>query len=233
MPRTPIDARARTRFQASEAAEKYLEQYGDPIVTNTYLKLTILILALVSFAVLALFYRAQAQLNARRPVIIRINDIGRAEAVDYQSLAYRPQEAESRYFLSQWAEAYYGRNHYTLDRDFPNSLYFLSQDLQSSVLARFKKAKTIEAFLADSSQPNIDVEVKNVAIEDLRQAPYKARIEFYKVFTGALDHSEQGRELWTTNVVYSFRDQVPNEMLPRNPLGLTITYFREDQAFQD
>jgi len=24
---------------------------------------------------------------------------------------------------------------------------------------------------------------------------------------------------------------VPNELIPTNPLGLTITYFRQDQAF--
>jgi hypothetical protein len=28
-----------------------------------------------------------------------------------------------------------------------------------------------------------------------------------------------------------FKDQVPNQLIPFNPLGLTITYFREDQAF--
>jgi len=49
----------------------------------------------------------------------------------------------------------------------------------------------------------------------------------------ALGHTEQKRGFWTANVVYTFRDQVRNEMLPINPLGLTITYFREDQAFRD
>jgi hypothetical protein len=68
-----------------------------------------------------------------------------------------------------------------------------------------------------------------VAIEDLRQPPFKARIEFYKIFTSPLGHTEQKRGFWTANVVYTFRDQVRNEMLPINPLGLTITYFREDK----
>jgi hypothetical protein len=29
------------------------------------------------------------------------------------------------------------------------------------------------------------------------------------------------------------KDHVPNALIPVNPLGLTITYFREDQAFQE
>lgn len=224
---------AETSFRPSEAAQKYLEQYGDPIVTNTYLKLTILILAIVSLVTLSLFYRAQMALSTMKPLVIRINDVGRAEAIDYQNFAYRPQEAENRYFLSEWARDYYGRNHYTIRKDFTNALYFLNGDLQNAILAKYKKEKVIDSFLLDPSRPNIDIEVKNVAIEDLRQPPFRARIEFYKIFTSPLDHTEQKRELWTVNVVYAFRDQVRNEMLPLNPLGLTITYFREDQAFQE
>ena len=224
---------AETSFRPSEAAQKYLEQYGDPIVTNTYLKLTILILAAVSLATLSLFYRAQMALSTIKPLVIRINDVGRAEAIDYQNFAYRPQEAENRYFLSEWARDYYSRNHYTIRKDFTNALYFLNGDLQNAILEKYKKEKVIDSFLLDPSQPNIDIEVKNVAIEDLRQPPFRARIEFYKILTSPLDHTEQKRELWTANVVYTFRDQVRNEMLPLNPLGLTITYFREDQAFQE
>ena len=107
-----------SRFQISEAAQEYLERYGDPIVTNTYLKLTILILAVVCLGTLVLFYRAQMALSTTKPLVLRINDIGRAEAVDYQNFAHKPQEAESRYFLSEWARDYYGRNHYTVQKDF-------------------------------------------------------------------------------------------------------------------
>ena len=220
-----------SRFQISVAAEKYLEQYGDPIVTNTYLKLTILILAAVCLTTLGLFYHAQMALSAVKPLVIRINDVGRAEAVNYQDLAYKPQEAESRYFLCEWTRDYYSRNHYTIRKDFTTALYFLNGDLANSILERYKKEKVIDSFLLDPVAANIDVEIKNVSIEDLRQPPFRARIEFFKIFTSALDHAEQKRELWTANVVYAFRDQVRNEMLPINPLGLTITYFREDQAF--
>jgi type IV secretory pathway TrbF-like protein len=222
-----------SRFNLSEAGQKYLEQYGDPIVTNTYLKLTILILGTVCFGVLVLFYRAQTALSSAKPLVIRIDDVGRAEAVDYQSFAYRPQEAENRYFLSEWARAYYSRNHYTIQKDLTKALFFLNGDLQKAILDKYKKEKTIDSFLLDPSQPNVDVEVRTVAIEDLRRPPYRARIEFYKTFTSPLDHTEQKRELWTANVVYVFRDQVRNEMLPINPLGLTITYFRQDQAFHE
>jgi type IV secretion system protein VirB5 len=56
-------------------------------------------------------------------------------------------------------------------------------------------------------------------------------VEFVKVFRSPGDQEELSRERWTANVVYSFRDAVPNEMLLTNPLGLVISYVHEDQAF--
>ena len=38
---------AKASPEITRAAERYLEQYGDPLVMNTYLKITILVLAVV------------------------------------------------------------------------------------------------------------------------------------------------------------------------------------------
>jgi hypothetical protein len=40
------------------------------------------------------------------------------------------------------------------------------------------------------------------------------------------------REKYVGHFVFITKENVPNAMIPVNPLGLTITYFREDQAFQ-
>jgi type IV secretion system protein VirB5 len=77
----------------------------------------------------------------------------------------------------------------------------------------------------------VDIEIKAVVLGDTRQAPYRAHVEFEKVFRSQGDQQEQCRERWTANVVYGFRDEVPNEMLLTNPLGLVISYVHEDQAF--
>ena len=217
---------------APTARQKFLELYAEPVVVNSYLKVTVLVLAAVCVGLLVLLVRTQAAAQNPKPLVIRINDIGHAEAVDYANFAYKPQEADNRYFLSQWARLYYSRNHYTVQRDLTQALYFLNGDLQTAVIEQNKKSKLVDRFLLDPSAANIDIEIKNVAIEDLRSAPYKARIEFFKIYTNPMDHTESKRELWTANVIYTFRDRVSNDMLLVNPLGLTITYFREDQAFQ-
>src|SRR6267154_6669331 len=217
--------------EITRAAERYLEQYGDPLVMNTYLKVTILVLCIVCLSLSALVYKSQAALAGIHPLIVRINDVGRAEAIDYRNFQFRPQEAENKYYLSRWAELYFNRNRFTIERDQTNSLYFLNGDVQRAVIDQERKDNIIQAYIRDSALPYVDVEVKEVVLDDLRQSPYSARIEFEKVFTNPSDHAEVKRERWTATVTYVFRDNVKNNELAVNPLGLTIVRFRADQAF--
>ena len=216
----------------TRAAERYLEQYGDPLVMNTYLKVTILCLVVVCLALAALAFKSQQALASMHPFIVRINDVGRAEAIDYRNFQYRPQEAENKYYLTRWAELYFSRNRFTIERDQTNALYFLNGDVQRAVIAEEQKDKIIQTYREDSSLPYVDVEVKNVVLDDLRESPYSARIEFEKVYTNPADHSELKREQWTASVTYVFRENVQNDELAVNPLGLTIVRFRADQAFR-
>jgi hypothetical protein len=109
----------------TRAAKRYLEQYGDRLVMNTYLKITILVLATVCLALAALVFRSQRALANMHSLIVRINEVGRVEAIDYRYFQYRPQEAENKYYLTRWAELYFSRNRFTIERDQTSSLYFL------------------------------------------------------------------------------------------------------------
>src|SRR5205085_5305965 len=109
--------------EITHAAERYLEQYGDPLVMNTYLKITILVLASVCLTLGFLIFRSQKALANIHPLVIRIDDVGHAEAVDFRDFNYRPKEAENKYYLSRWAELFFGRNRYTIQRDFTNALF--------------------------------------------------------------------------------------------------------------
>ncbi len=216
----------------TRAAERYLEQYGDPLVMNTYLKIAILVLAAICLMLGFLIFRSQKALANIHPLVIRIDDVGHAEAIDFRDFNYRPKEAENKYYLSRWAELFFSRNRYTIQHDFSNSLYFMNADVQRAVVEDYRKNKTIDSFIHDSTIPYGDIEVKNVILDELRQSPYSARIEFLKIYTNPADHSELKRERWTASVTYVFRDAVQNGEIQVNPLGLTIVNFRADQAFE-
>jgi type IV secretion system protein VirB5 len=214
----------------TEAGHKFLELYAEPVVTNSYLKIALLVLSVVALALLALLYRAQTAALRLKPVVIAVSDIGRGQILNYDSTAI-PVERVSKYYLARWTELYYGRNHATLRKDFGESLNFFSDEKQNATLNQVKKDKTLDNFLLDPSAPNVDIVIKAVVLDDTRQAPYRAHIEFEKVFYSPGDQQEQSRERWTANVIYGFRDAVPNAMLLTNPLGLVISYVHEDQAF--
>jgi type IV secretory pathway TrbF-like protein len=215
-----------------DAKRLYLEQYGDPMVTNTYLKIALTLVSLIAVGLLLLDLKTIKTFQDFRPLVIRIDDLGRAEAINYHNLEYKPQDAEAKYFLSQFCGLYYRRNRYTIQDDFSKSLYFLDGKLADGILDAYRKGDIIRKFLTNTSAPEIDVEVKKVALEEMQTPPFRARVDFYLVYYSPADHSELKRDLYTANFVFLFKSRVPNELIPINPLGLTITYFREDEAFK-
>jgi type IV secretory pathway TrbF-like protein len=215
-----------------DAKRLYLESYGDPMVTNTYLKIALVLVSLIAVALALVDLRTIRTFENFRPLVIRIDDLGRAEAINYHNLEYKPHDAEAKYFLTQFTQLYYRRNRYTIQDDFTKSLYFLDGNVANGILDAYHKDDIIRKFLTNTSAPEIDVDVKKVALEDLQNPPYRARVDFYLVYYSAADHSELKRDLYTANFVFVFQTHVPNELIPINPLGLTISYFREDQAFK-
>ena len=215
-----------------DAKRLYLEQYGDPMVTNTYLKIALTLVSVIAVGLLILDLKTIRTFENFRPLVIRIDDLGRAEAINYHNLEYKPQDAEAKYFLSQFCALYYRRNRYTIQDDFSKALYFLDGKLADGILDAYRKDDIIKKFLMNNSASEIDVEVKKVALEDMQTPPFKARVDFYLVYYSPADHSEIKRDLYTANFVFVFKSKVPNELIPINPLGIAITYFREDQAFK-
>jgi hypothetical protein len=57
-------------------------------------------------------------------------------------------------------------------------------------------------------------------------------VDFEKVYLAAADHLELKRERFVGQFQFQVLDSVPNSFITVNPLGLVITYFREDQAFE-
>lgn len=215
-----------------DAKRLYLESCGDPMVTNTYLKIALVLVCLVAVGLALVDLKTIRTFQNFRPLVIRIDDLGRAEAINYHNLEYKPQDAEAKYFLSQFCALYYRRNRYTIQDDFAKSLYFLDGKLADGILDAYRKDDIVKKFITNTAAPEIDVDVKKVALEEMQNPPYRGRVDFYMVYYSPADRSEIKRDLYTANFVFVFKSQVPNELIPINPLGMTITYFREDEAFK-
>jgi len=213
------------------AKHQYVEHFGSTLVANSYLKIAVFALSVVSVGQVVLNIKTYQAFRHLKPLVIRINEVGRAEAVLYDTLGYHPQEAEIKYFLIDFVQRHYGRMKATVRENYARSLYFLDGRLADSIMEGNKKTKTIETFLTGTSE-EIEIRVTNVSIEDLRSAPYKATVDFEKVYYAPADHLEIRREKYIANFVFIVKERVSNAMIPVNPLGLTIVYFRDDQSFQ-
>lgn len=214
----------------NDAKRQYMEQFGSALVTNMYLRVAVLCLSLVAVGLLFLNFKTYALFRDFKPLVIRISDIGRAEPLQYDALEYKPQAPEIKYFLTQFVHDYYSRNRATVRDTFTRSLFFLDSPLASARMDQNRKTKEIESFMV-GAEDEVEVSVHNIVVQDLRTPPFRATVDFEKAFLSGRDRVELRRERHVGSFVFNFRPSVPNSMIPVNPLGLTILYFRDDQAF--
>jgi type IV secretory pathway TrbF-like protein len=215
------------------AKRQFVELYGSALVMNTYLKIALVLVSLVAVGLLALNFHTTARYSQVKPLVIRIDDVGRAEAVQYDATRYLPQPPELRYFLTQFIVKHFSRIRATVQREYPDSLLFLESALADATIAQNEQSRTIETFVSNSSTDEVDVVVQNVSLSQLATAPYKAAVTFHKVFYTPGTRHERARETYVAQIDFVMRDHVPNEFVRVNPLGLQIAYFRVDQAFEE
>lgn len=215
------------------AKRQFVELYGSALVMNTYLKIALVLVSLVALGLVGLnFHTASTYANVK-PLVVRIDEVGRAEAVQYDATTYQPQAPELRYFLTQFVVKHFSRIRATVQREYPDSLFFIEPALAEATIAQNDQSRALETFLTNPSQDEVDVAVQNVSLTEFTKPPYKAAVTFQKVFYTPGTRTERGRQSYVAQVDFVIRGHVPNEFVRVNPLGLQVTYFRVDQAFQE
>ena len=128
---------------------------------------------------------------------------------------------------------HFSRIRTTVQREYPDSLFFLDQALADATIAQNEQGRAMEMFLTNPSSDEVDVVVQNVSLSELSKPPYKATVTFRKVFYTPGTRVERSQESHVAQIDFVMRSHVPNEFVRVNPLGLQITYFRVDQAFEE
>src|SRR5579864_4493430 len=156
------------------AKRQFVELYGSALVLNTYLKIAVVLLSLVALGLVFLNLRTAAHAAQMKPLVIRIDDVGRAEAVQYDATAYQPQPPELRYFLTQFVVKHFSRIRSTVQREYPDSLFFLEPTLADATIAQNDQTHALETFLTNPAENEVDIAVQNVSLTEVRNPPYKA-----------------------------------------------------------
>ena len=103
--------------------------------------------------------------------------------------------------------------------------------LADATIAANDHTREIELFLTNPSAEDVDVTVRNVTLTELTAPPYRAAIDFEKSYYSHGTRQERKHETYVAQVQFALRDEVPNAFIRVNPLGMQITNFRVDQAF--
>src|SRR5215471_8515370 len=124
------------------AKRQFVELYGSALVMNTYLKIALVLVSLIALALVALNFHTAARYSQVKPLVIRIDEVGRAEAVEYDASRYQPQPPELRYFLTQFIVKHFSRIRATVQREYPDSLLFLEPALADATIAQNDRSRT-------------------------------------------------------------------------------------------
>lgn len=215
------------------AKRQFVEVYGSALVLNTYLKIALALVCLVALGSVGLNFHIANKYSQVKPLVIRIDDVGRAEAVAYDATRYQPQAPELRYFLTQFIVKHFSRIRATVQREYPESLLFLEASLADATISQNEQSRAMEAFVTNATEDEVDIVVQNVSLSELTRPPFKAAIAFQKVHYAPGNRQERSRETYVAQVDFVLREQVPNDFVRVNPLGLQVVYFRIDQAFDE
>src|SRR5688572_32448809 len=148
------------------AKRQFVELYGSRLLMNTFMKFPLVLVSLVALGLLGLNFHTAARYSQVKPLVVRIDEVGRAEAVVYDASRYQPQPPELRYFLTQFVVKHFSRIRATVQREYPDSLLFLEPALADATIAQNDQSRTIENFLTNPSADEIEIVVHNVSLSE-------------------------------------------------------------------
>ncbi len=209
--------------------EAYAEIWAEVLSTNRYLKIALGALSLLCVGLLLLCWRTFDRFEHLSPLVVRIDEVGRAEAVAYEAAAYRPDVAkpEVKYFLRRFLVLHRERRRGSALEAWKSSLLFLDAPLARRLVEEQEASGELVRFLGGAGA-EIEVEIDAVQVQPSREEPYRARLDFTETLRDATGRSARRRR-WTSEFEFRFLPSPPRELLAVNPLGLSIAYFRSDR----
>jgi type IV secretion system protein VirB5 len=222
------------------ANEVYASHYAERKLSRFVIG-TMSVLLLGSFATIVSL--------AHKPIqnrYIRIDEMGRAQAIQYSDLNYSPREGEVRTYLTDWSNYRYTINRDTITKKYPLNYFFFSQQLSTQLMSDDNRNHFVSQIMAGQIEQS-DVEVRNVTItsmseemvQGVRMSKGTALVNIDRLYSQRNSHDPR-TEHWMLSVTYylnpkqvSDQSRVFPQFETINPLGMTITEFHENRIGVD
>ena len=209
------------------AGREYAEIWGEAVEANRKLR-TILILLAASCVLGVLVLLRIAGAEPPRPIVVRVDEVGRAEALAYEAATAQadPLDPTTKYFLNRFVHDFHSRRRATVEEQWTRSLRFLSTELANAAFQR--DGAEVAAMAAGTADTELQVEQVVLRIHPSPEPPHGATADFDLVHLR--DGQEIRRERWSLTLRFEFLRSIPRELVVHNPMGILITYIQADQA---
>ena len=208
------------------AGREFAEIWGEQMHAARHLRIVSGVLALV-LVILAIALVRLAGAPQPKPLVVRVDEVGRAEAVAYEAMeaAADPLDPTTGYFLHRFVVDHYSRRRGTVQEYFSRSLWFLTPAVADA--AYLAESEAVAETALGLSAEELQVEDVAVRIVPQPEEPHGAAATFDLV--RLRDGAEVGREGWSVSIRFGFLAQIPAELVVHNPMGIVISFLQGDR----
>ena len=201
-----------------DAGREYAEIWGKTVEANRKLRTLAMILGGACLALAVLLLRV-ATVEPSRPIVVRVDEVGRAEAVAYEAATAQadPLDPTTKYFLNRFIADFYSRRRATVEEHWTRSLRLpIDRAGERCVHARRRRGRRHGGRHRRHRAPGRAGRAPHpprtggAARRDgrLRSGPPQA---------GAGDPE---RERWSLTLRFMFLTVIPSELVVYNPMGI-------------
>ena len=213
--------------EIKDAGAEYAEIWGEAIHSNRHLRVISVGLGMGLLLLIVVVIRV-VSVEPPRPIVVRVDEVGRAEAVTYEAMAARadPLDPTTKYFLNRFIHDFYSRRRATVQENWSRSLRFLTTELAN---ASFRaESRNVALLAAGAARDELQVDRVVLRIQANPREPHSATADFDLVRMEMAN--EVGRERWTLSLQFLFLEEISPDLIVFNPMGIIISYLQGDRA---
>ena len=210
-----------------DAGREYAEIWGETVHSNRHLRLLSAVLGVIGL-LLAILALRLGSLDPPKPIVIRVDDVGRAEALAYEAVQAQadPLDPTTKYFINRFIHDFYSRQRATVEQHWTRSLRFLTTDLANAAFEA--ESQNIARVAAGVESRQIRVENVVLRLHAHPEEPHSGTADFELVHTAR--EQEVERQRWSLSLKFVFLAEIPPDLVVTNPMGIVITYLQADRA---
>ena len=210
-----------------DAGREYAEIWGETVHTNRHLRVLSVMLGGTGL-LLAILALQLGSLDPPKPIVIRVDEVGRAEALAYEAVEAQtdPLDPTTKYFLNRFIHDFYSRQRATVEQHWTRSLRFLTTDLANAAFEA--KSENIARVAAGVESRQVRGENVVLRLHASPDPPHSATADFELVHTAREQKVE--RQRWSLSLKFIFIAEIPPDLIVTNPMGIVITYLQADRA---